>query len=213
MMRFLRIFCTCILVCSTGVAQVSEYGLKLGITNSRFEYQNKPKNLNIIGKYGQSIFVNAYAQVYRKEYTSIQVGVGYLERASTMPFRVPVTIGSITDSITINQNWAIETMITNAEIKLKIPLDENFKITPYFILGPQLNYNYSKSTNIEPSIQNWKVNLNAGIGFDYDLDKMNLFVEAQKMIDINKDISTSSNIILNQQSIVIALGIKYIIKQ
>ncbi len=211
-MQFLKIFCICMLVCSTSIAQVNEYGLKLGITNSRFEYQNKAKDLNIIGKYGQSIFVNAYAQVYRKDYTSIQIGIGYLERASTMPFRVPVSIGSITDSITVNQNWAIETMITNAEIKLKIPLDENFRLTPYFILGPQLNYSFSKSANIEPSIQQWKVNLNAGIGFDYDLDKMNLFVEAQKMIDFNKDISNSNNLILNQQSLLIALGIKYIIK-
>lgn len=211
-MQFLKIFCIVILMCSSVMAQVNEYGLKLGITNSRFEYQNKSKNINIVGKYGQSIFVNAYAQVYRKDYTSVQVGIGYLERASTMPFRVPITIGSITDSVTLNQNWAVETITTNAEIKLKIPLDENFKITPYFILGPQLNYNYAKSANIEPSIQQWKVNLNAGIGFDYDLDKMNLFVEAQKMIDFNKDISNTNNIILNQQSLLVALGIKYIIK-
>lgn len=211
-MQFLKIFCISMLLCYSSLAQVGEYGLKLGITNSRFEYQNKAKNINIIGKYGQSIFVNAYAQVYRKEYTSIQVGIGYLERASTMPFRVPLTPGSMTDSVTINQNWAIETIISNAELKLKIPLDENFRLTPYFILGPQLNYNFSKSANIEPSIQQWKINLNAGIGFDYDLDKMNLFVEAQKMIDFNKDISNSNNLILNQQSLLIAVGIKYIIK-
>jgi hypothetical protein len=200
------------LLCTTGMAQINEYGLKLGITNSRFEYQNKSKNLDIVGKYGQSIFVNAYAQVYKKEYTSVQIGLGYLERASTMPFRVPITIGSITDSITLNQNWAIESIVSNAEVKLKIPLDEKFKLIPYFIIGPQINYNYSKSSNIEPSIQQWKVNLNGGIGFDYDFNKMHTFIEIQKMIDFNKDISTSNNIVLNQQSMLIALGIKYIIK-
>jgi hypothetical protein len=129
-----------------------------------------------------------------------------------MPFRVPITIGSITDSITLNQNWAIESIVSNAEVKLKIPLDEKFKLIPYFIIGPQINYNYSKSSNIEPSIQQWKVNLNGGIGFDYDFNKMHTFIEIQKMIDFNKDISTSNNIVLNQQSMLIALGIKYIIK-
>jgi hypothetical protein len=136
-MNLLKIFCISMLLCTTGMAQINEYGLKLGITNTKFEYQNKNKNLDILGKYGQSIFVNAYAQVYKKEYTSVQIGLGYLERASTMPFRVPITIGSITDSITLNQNWAIES-------------------TPYQCAMQATYHSTSPSSFLMPSTSVWR---------------------------------------------------------
>lgn len=208
-MHYLKLFSMCMLISVSGLAQIKEYGLKLGISNTKFEYEDKTKNLIINGNYGQSIYVNVYAQAYQKDFTSVQIGLGFLERTSVMPIRTAINTN---DSITINENWAVESIISNADIKLKIPLDEKFKLTPYFILGPQLNYNYAKSSNIQPSIQKWKINLNTGLGFDYDFDKMNVFLEAQKMVDFNNNISTTNNIDLNQQSLLLAFGIKYIIK-
>lgn len=197
---------------STAVAQEREYGLKLGISNSKFDYFDKGKNIAIKGEYGQSICVSTYVQAYKRESTSLQVGIGYLERLSVMPVRTAINIGAGIDSITLYENWAIQSIVTNADVKLKIPIDEKFRMTPYIILGPQLNYNFQKSNNIEASVQKWKINLNAGMGIDYDFKKMYVFLEAQQMLDFNNNISTTNKIDLKQKSFFIALGIKYIIK-
>lgn len=207
---FTVILCT---ICAITNAQLSEFGLKLGISNTSYLLESKNSNFQYDGKYAQSIYAFFYSKVYAYKNVSVNAGIGFIEKVSLIPYKVAVTG---TDSVTINQYETLPTGILGLDFKINLPVDFKKPIYPYLLAGPQLHFNDGRfrGSNLN-NIRSTQFQLIVGAGIDFNIRKLNMFLEAQRFLQMNSNISSisSADLSIMEKSMVFSLGFKYLISK
>lgn len=189
---------------------ISDYGIKLGIglSNQSWDYQGDVLQFDFDSKLG--ISPRLFADFLNISFFQIEGEIGYLRKGYEE--KIPITTMAQPDGTGdfITTNIALDYLSVSALVKLKYELEI---ISPFIILGPQLNFLLNK--NIEKGwevifdrFRNANVDLSIGVGtelknilaipiiFEYRFERD--FIDNYDLPDIN----------IKNYSHVILLGIK-----
>ncbi len=201
-----------IFIHSNTSAQIQEFGLKLGISNTKFSISSKTDNFNYEGKYAQSLYALIYKKIYKYNNISLNAGLGYIDKVSLFDFKVRVP--NTNDSIVIREYRSLPAAVISVDLKIALPVSGKSNVFPYLLVGPQIhiNSNQFKGINSYP-IKTTNFNAMLGAGVDLKLRSLLFFLEAQRFLNFNRNLSSTSGIDFSayEKSMVFCMGIKYLI--
>lgn len=191
------------------IAQVKEFGLRMGIIGTKSEIFVPAENLKYKNHYGYSIFLMAHAQVYSYQNMSVRAGIGVMEKNNIYNDIVdgaPIALPEFREFLS-------RYIAFNSDLKIRAKVKQGSSFTPYVFLGPSLQFLQSRSDDIGQGLQKFQVHGQVGAGFDYDLPSINLFFELQRYFNFNQNLSTDANGSYKAHSYVLCIGFKYLLKE
>ncbi len=193
--------------------QIKEYGIKLGVSNTKSSYQSANGSVKRNGNWAGSVYGQFYAELYHYSNFSLKTGIGIIERNSIAKYKVPNPNLTLSDSININESINTRNFFLAFEGKLKYQIPEVPKILPYFLFGPYFEASNKQSANLDFTLAPIQLNLMYGIGVDYDLKRASIFFEWQRLTNFNRNLSKDPFGILTQKSYIICFGFKFLVEE
>jgi len=191
-------------------------GAKSGITLSNQTWNYKTINNKIIKDNKKGICITANAELFDKKYASLIIDAAFVQKGAKEQFDIKSQAASSNANSALILESTFNYLSISPMAKLRF---EQSSFIPYIIAGPRLDFliNYKSDndfSSLDPDIHKIAVGLSYGGGIEFRKKHIGLLAEAQQHRDltslINKsETNNSSELTVNNQSILIQLGFKY----
>jgi len=191
---------------------IESMGLKAGITIANQSYRFTPIDYTLETKDVIGPGIAVFAETFRHKHLSLQLDLAFATKGSQTNTQ-SITINHLdNDQIIVNKGDLLVSKFYYLSLSpmARYRIDRE-RINPYFMLGPRLDYllKYKTESDYPLEVQNSIIlGLSCGIGLEYNLNKLGVFVEVQ----FHPDLSTVTNIdplLVNNNILFIALGIRH----
>lgn len=188
-------------------------GLKAGISLANQRYRFTPISYTLETDLVTSPGISVFVEAFRHGHLSFQSDVAYSVKGSK----------TTTQSVTVNHLDNDRIIVNKGDLQVsrfhymslcpmaRYRIDKE-RITPYALLGPRLDFllKYKADTDYPLEEQNRIIlGLSGGMGVEYSLTKMGVFLEAQYHPDLSP-VTSRAPLHINNNILLLTLGIRYL---
>jgi hypothetical protein len=188
-------------------------GLKAGISLANQTYRFTPIDYTLetdpVSGPGIALFIEAF----RQERLSFQMDLAFAAKGSKSTTQ-SITVKHLdNDRITVNEG---DLQVSNFYYLSLSPLAryrfDKEGLSPYFVLGPRLDFLLKYKTDSEYPLEEQNsiiLGLSAGVGLEFNLNNLGLFIEVQYQPDLSP-VTSKAPLKVKNNMLLFTLGIRYL---
>jgi hypothetical protein len=191
----------------------ASFGLKGGIGLANQSYRITPIDYELETNPLPGPVIALFTESFKGRHFSFQFDVAYASKGHSTTTK-SVTVDHLdNDRITVNKGNAAKSRFHYLSLvplaRYRFDLE---RLTPYFILGPRVDFllNYGTESEYPLESQNHTlVGLSAGGGVEFPMGNLGLFAELQFLPDLSP-VSNKEPLLINNNMLSLSLGIRWI---
>ena len=195
---------------------IKNISIKSGISIVNQTHQLKGIDFTIDTDNKIGIYEAFACELFHHKYFSLLADISYTGKGSKTNF-LSVTVNHLdNDNLIINEG---KYQVTKYNYLSFSPLlrtrYESGKVTPYFIIGPRIDFQISYKTDFDYKIEGQNKLLpgfNYGLGAEINMANLGLIVEFQHNIDLS-DVYNEKGVKVRNKTFIALFGIKYYLPQ
>ena len=190
---------------------IESMGLKAGISMANQSYRFTPIDYAIETEPVIGPAAGLFVETFRKEHLSIQMDLAFAAKGSKSSTQ-SITVNHLdNDRITVNEG---DLRVSDFYYLSLSPMAryrfENERMSPYFLLGPRLDFLLKYKTDSDYPLEEQNsviVGLSGGMGLEFKLRELGVFVEVQFQPDLST-VTSKDPLRVNNNILFISLGVR-----
>ena len=195
---------------------VESMGLKAGVSLSNQSHRFTPIDYTLETKPIAGPAIAFFVEPFRGGHLSLQLDLAFTAKGSK----------TTTESITVNHLENNQIIVNEGKLQVSrfyylsfSPMARyrigNDRLSPYAVLGPRLDLLLKYKTDSDYPLEQQNdliLGLNGGIGLEYNLDKLGIFLEVQYQPDISP-VTNIEPLLIKNNILIFTLGARYLTTQ